>query len=121
MMPWSSSVLSRSARMLEEMPPSDLVSNSRKCRRLPNIMSRITSRLHLSPTTSSVRLIGQPERWSLSIGGVQTRGPKMPRKNRLQHCTGYPRIQPVAKHNWFRGRGQHGKADHVEPDDARWL
>src|SRR5438477_621455 len=52
MMPCSSSVFSRSARTLEEMPSSDLVSSSRKCRRLPNIMSRITSRLHLSPTAS---------------------------------------------------------------------
>src|ERR1700694_5830066 len=62
MMPCSSSVVSRSARMLEEMPSSDLVNSSRKCRRLPNIMSRMTRRLHLLPITSSVRLIAQPER-----------------------------------------------------------
>src|SRR5665213_2356000 len=67
MMPCSSRVLSRSARMLEEMPSSDLVSSSRKCRRLPNIMSRITSRLQRSPTTSRVRLIGQPERWFIAF------------------------------------------------------
>src|SRR5258708_6010938 len=93
MMPWSSSVFSRSARMLEEMPSSDLVSSSRKCRRLPNIMSRITSRLHLSPTTSRVRLIGQPERPLISFSvprmrcstsvlprwsGVQSLGPSTP-------------------------------------------
>src|SRR5258708_18417270 len=80
MMPWSSSVFSRSARMLEEIPSSDLVSSSRKCRRLPNIMSRMTSRLHLSPTTSSVRLIGQPERGSSVIGGVQTCGQNAAKK-----------------------------------------
>src|SRR3954469_14939463 len=62
MIPSSSRVFSRSARMLEEMPSSDLVRSSRKCRRLPNIMSRMMSRLHLSPSTSSERLIGQPER-----------------------------------------------------------
>src|SRR5207244_1381414 len=55
----SSRVFSRSARMLEEMPSSDFVNSSRKCRRLPNIMSRMMSRLHLSPSTSSERLIGQ--------------------------------------------------------------
>src|SRR5438128_5575901 len=71
MMPCSSSVFSRSARMLVEMPSSDLVRSSRKCRRLPNIMSRMTSRLHLSPTTSSVRLIGQPERWASVMGGIR--------------------------------------------------
>src|SRR5437762_252496 len=58
-MPCSSSVFSRSARMLDEMPSSERVSSSRKCLRLPNIMSRTTKRLHRSPTTSSVRLIGQ--------------------------------------------------------------
>src|ERR1700730_4008647 len=67
MMPRSSSVFSRSARIFEEMPSSDLVSSSRKCRRFPKIMSRMTSRLHLSPTTSSVRLIGQPERCASCI------------------------------------------------------
>src|SRR4029450_8923500 len=70
MMPASSRVFSRSARMLEEMPSSDFVSSSRKCRRLPNIMSRMIRRLHLSPSTSSERLIGQPERWASVIGGL---------------------------------------------------
>src|ERR1700739_1624352 len=94
MIPWSSSVFSRSARIFEEMPSSDLVSSSRKCRRFPNIMSRITSRLHLSPTTSSVRLIGHPERWSSVIKAIQD-------INRLQRRTSYPKLQPVAKYNWL--------------------
>src|SRR5487761_164538 len=54
--PWSSSIFSRSARMLDEMPSSDWVSSSRKCRRPPNIMSRRMMRLHRSPKTSSERL-----------------------------------------------------------------
>src|SRR6266852_2200798 len=108
--------------MLDAMPSSDLVSSSRKCRRLPKIMSRMISRLHLSPITSSVRLIAQPERGSSVIGGVPTwavskHAAKMPRKNRLQYCTSYPKLQPVAKHKWLRGRD--GKTGHVEPDDAR--
>src|SRR6185312_12852061 len=74
MMPSSSRVFSRSARMLEEMPSSDLVSSSRKCRRLPNIMSRMMSRLHLSPSTSSERLIGQPERLVSVMGDFRTVG-----------------------------------------------
>src|SRR6266478_3522800 len=80
MMPWSSSVFSR----------------------LPNIMSRMIRRLHLSPTTSSVRLIGQPERWASSMGGIQTCG-ETPRKDRLQYCTSYLRIQPVAICKRFEG------------------
>src|SRR5882672_8632402 len=117
MMPWSSSVFSRSARMLEEMPSSDLVNSSRKCRRLPNIMSRMIRRLHLSPTTSNVRLIGQPERWTSSMGGIQTCG-ETPRKDRLQYCTSYLRIQPVAIRKRLE-RKRDGETDHVEPDDAR--
>src|SRR5882672_9495086 len=27
----------------------------------------------------------------------------MPRKNRLQYCISYPRLQPVAKYKWLRG------------------
>src|SRR2546421_9762807 len=77
-MPCSSSVFSRSARMFDEMPSSDRVSSSRKCRRLPNIMSRTTKRLHRSPTTSSVRLIGQPERMSSAIAGFQKTREKKP-------------------------------------------
>jgi hypothetical protein len=46
--------------MLEEMPSSEL-SNSRKWRLPPKIMSRMTRRLHLSPIASSVRLIAQPD------------------------------------------------------------
>src|ERR1700730_17711974 len=100
MMRCSSSVLSRSARIFDEMPSSDLVSNSRKCRRLPNIMSRITSRLHLSPTTSSVRLIGQPERCSLSMSGSR-HVVKTPRKNHLHCHISNIRVQPVVKHKQF--------------------
>src|SRR6267378_3217325 len=100
MMPCSSSVFSRSARMLEEMPSSDFVSNSRKCRRLPNIMSRMIRRLHLSPSTSSERLIGQPERLvSVMFGSRRAVG--APSKNCLQYCTGCLRIQPVANRNRF--------------------
>src|SRR5712671_80184 len=101
MMPCSSSVFSRSARMLEEMPSSDLVNSSRKCRRLPNIMSRMIKRLHLSPTTSSVRLIGQPERCAWSISDVQTCGENAT-KNRLQYRISYPKIQPVVKRDQLR-------------------
>src|SRR5438477_10945749 len=94
-MPRSSSVFSRSARILEEMRYANLVNSSRKCQRLPNIMSRITSRLHLSPTTSRVRLIGQPERRSVSvIGWVPGARRKSPRKNHLQCRTSNPRMQP---------------------------
>jgi hypothetical protein len=75
--------------MLEEMPSSDFVSSSRKCRRLPNTMSRITSRLHRSPITSSVRLIAQPERMSSVIAGFP--------KNCLQYRIGFGILQPVAK------------------------
>src|SRR5665213_4313425 len=103
MMPCSSRVLSRSARMLEEMPSSDLVSSSRKCRRLPNIMSRMTSRLQRSPTTSRVRLIGQPERSFIAFSVSATPGRTWVRtrasKNRLQYRTGYTRMQLVVKCN----------------------
>src|SRR6266700_6596408 len=109
-MPWSSSVFSRSARMFDEMPSSDLVSSSRKCRRLPNIMSRITNRLHLSPTTSSVRLIGQPERWSVSVIGSPGNeakasekttcniAPVIPDCNQLHNAIsiGYPHVTDAA-------------------------
>ena len=40
------------------------LSSSRKWRRLPNMMSRMTIRLQRSPSVSSVRLIGHPERCS---------------------------------------------------------
>src|SRR5229473_1035959 len=43
-------------------------------------MSRMIKRLHLSPTTSSVRLIGQPERWSSVIDGVPTCGESATKK-----------------------------------------
>src|SRR5712664_2552051 len=117
MMPWSSSVFSRSARMLEEMPSSDLVNSSRKCRRLPNIMSRTIRRLHLSPTTSNVRLIGQTERWASSMGGIQTCGENATKKplailHQLSQDTTSCNTQAV-------GRKRDGEADHVEPDDAR--
>src|ERR1700720_4563695 len=96
----SAHIFSRSARILEEMPSSDFVSSSRKCLRLPNIMSRITSRLHLSPTTSSVRLIGQPERCSSSMSGVPARGENATKKplallHQLYHGTTSCKTQAV--------------------------
>src|SRR5687768_7694820 len=60
-------LLSRSARMLDEMPSSEPLSSSRKWRRPPNTMSRRITMVHLSPITSTERLIGQPERCSASI------------------------------------------------------
>src|SRR5882672_9495085 len=116
-MPCSSNRCSRSARMLEEMASSELVNSSRKCRRLPNIMSRMTSRLHLSPTTSSVRLIGQPERGSSVIGGVQTCGQNAAEKplailHQLSQATTSCKIQVV------EGKPD-GKTGDVEHDDAR--
>src|SRR2546430_14075212 len=104
MMPCSTNVLSRSARMLEEMPSSDFVSSSRKCRRLPKIMSRMINRLHLSPTTSRVRLIGQPDLWSSRIGHLE--------KNRLHFRTGGPRMQLVVK-RYQSGRVIRGVLAHV--------
>src|SRR4029079_6661936 len=109
MIPSSSRAFSRSARMLEEMPSSDLVSSSRKCRRLPNIMSRMMSRLHLSPSTSSERLIGQPERLVPVMFGSR-QGGHAPSKNCLQYCTSCPRIQPVANCKQFECRD--GEVDH---------
>src|SRR5690606_33678761 len=69
--------LRRSARMLDATPSSDRVSSSRKWRRLPKIMSRMTRRLHLSPITSSVRLIGHPERCSSFIDRPRKRRTRM--------------------------------------------
>src|SRR6185312_4601141 len=111
----SSRVFSRSARMLEEMPSSDFVSSSRKCRRLPNIMSRMMSRLHLSPSTSRERLIGQPERLVSVMFGSRRAG-RCP-KNCLQYCISYLWIQLVAKCNQLKER-RDGPVDHVESDDA---
>src|SRR6185369_10136698 len=99
----SSRVFSRSARMLEEMPSSDFVSNSRKCRRLPNIMSRITKRLHRSPATSSVRLIGQPERMSSVIARPQK---QLAILHRFCHPATSCKMQAVGECD--------GQADHVE-------
>src|SRR5438874_5546482 len=117
----SSRVFSRSARMLEEMPSSDFVSSSRKCRRLPNIMSRMMSRLHLSPSTSSDRLIGQPERLVSVMFGSRRAVKSALKKNCLQYCTGYLKIQPVANCNRFSRRCRDGEVDHMEPDDAGWV
>src|SRR3954452_22363366 len=110
MIPAASSVFSRSARMLEEMPSSDLVSSSRKCRRLPNIMSRIISKLHLSPTTSSVRLIGQPERWSSVMDVISQKTAC----NIALVVSEYTQLQIAS------GRREpcNGQSDFVEPDDA---
>src|SRR4029078_6773516 len=111
----SSRVFSRSARILDEMPSSAFVSNSRKCRRLPNIMSRMMSRLHLSPSTSRERLIGPPE----GMGCVMVDSGRSGRcpKNCLQYCISYLRIQLVAKCNQLKER-RDGPVDHVESDDA---
>src|SRR5690242_1601749 len=54
--------------MFDAMPSSEPVSSSRKCRRLPNITSRMTIRLQRSPSISSVRLIGHPERCAAFMG-----------------------------------------------------
>src|SRR4051812_34290927 len=73
--------------MFDEMRSSDC-SSSRKCRLPENIMSRSTSRLHVSPKISSDRLIGQYERGS--VDGMT---------NCLQFATGRVDCQPVAKCN----------------------
>src|SRR5215510_7781100 len=48
--------------MLDAIPSSEPASSCLKYRRLPNITSRSTSRLQLSPNASTAALIGQPER-----------------------------------------------------------
>src|SRR5262245_13135520 len=115
----SSRVFSRSARMLEEMPSSDLVSSSRKCRRLPNIMSRMMSRLHLLPSTSSERLIGQPERLVSVMFGSRRAviAPKKTACNIAPVVSGYNQLQIAISLNECCD----GKIDHVEPDDAGWF
>src|SRR3954454_22872553 len=115
----SSSVFSRSARMLEEMPSSDLVKSSRKCRRLPNIMSRMIRRLHLSPSTSSERLIGQPERVSVMFGSRRAvKALKKTACNIAPVVSGYNQLQTAIG---FSRRCRDGEVDHVEPDDAGWF
>src|SRR6201986_1567679 len=55
-------------------------------------MSRMINRLHLSPTTSRVRLIGHPDLWPSLIHRSAV-------KNRLQYCTTLHTIQSVAECN----------------------
>src|SRR6185437_16001053 len=61
------------------------------------MMSRMTIRLHRSPSTSNVRLIGQPERCS-SMSATDP-------KDRLQNRIGYGRQQLVldCKQSWRHG------------------
>src|SRR5690349_6703203 len=115
----SSRVFSRSARMLEEMPSSDLVKSSRKCRRLPNIMSRMMSRLHLSPSTTSERLIGQPERLRSVMFGSRraARGLQKTACNIAPVVSGYNQLQIAISLRECRD----GEVDHVETDDAGWF
>src|SRR3954466_753211 len=115
----SSSVFSRSARMLEEMPSSDFVSSWRKCRRLPNIMSRMMSRLHLSPSTSSERLIGQPERLMSVMFGSRRAGRGAPKTacNIAPVISGYNQLQNAISSRECCD----GQVDHVESDDAGWF
>ena len=64
--PRATSRFSRAARMFEAIPSSDRVKRSRKCRRLPNMMSRMTRRLQRSPSTS-MRQIDRAARASLDV------------------------------------------------------
>lgn len=61
---------SRFSRRFDALPSSESLKRSLKCRRFPNIRSRVTIRLQRSPRIPIVRLIGPPERRACLISFV---------------------------------------------------
>src|SRR5262249_10434180 len=84
--------------MLDAIPSSEPASSCLKYRRFPNITSRSTSRLQLSPNASTAALIGHPER------AGSTSRTSLPIC--LQATTGWPSVGvPIANCKQMTGGG----------------
>src|SRR5262249_47085629 len=85
--------------MLDAIPSSEPASSCLKYRRFPNITSRSTSRLQLSPNASTAALIGHPER------AGSTSRTSLPIC--LQATTGWPSVVvPIANCKQMTGGGE---------------